>query len=375
MSIFDRRPRLRWAVPVAAGALILAGTTVGTVVASADAGLPPKTPQELLVALQSPNATAVSGTVVATADLGLPTLPTGMAPRADLTALVSGTHTLRVWSDGSGQARLSLLGNASETDIVRSGQDVWKWSSDAATADHYVLPQHEASMTPPALPDGVTLPSTPQEAADLALTSLDSTTTVSTTGTDKVAGRPVYELVLTPKQSDTLVDRVVVALDSETNVPLRVQVFSTQQPNPAYEVGFTDVDFATPDASVFAFSPPPGATVTEHAAPDHGKKPSDATMPADAAPPTVVGTGWSQVVVARIPADATAALAGGSTDGSAAGADQAMALLAALPTTKGSWGRGRVLAGTLFSVILTDDGRVALGAVTPETVSAALAAQ
>ena len=33
----------------------------------------------------------------------------------------------------------------------------------------------------------------------------------------------------------------------------------------------------------------------------------------------------------------------------------------------------RLLAGTLFSAILTDDGRVAVGMVGPETLSAALA--
>ena len=33
---------------------------------------------------------------------------------------------------------------------------------------------------------------------------------------------------------------------------------------------------------------------------------------------------------------------------------------------KGDWGSGRVLAGTAFSVVLTDDGRMAAGAVKPE---------
>ena len=57
-----------------------------------------------------------------------------------------------------------------------------------------------------------------------------------------------------------------------------------------------------------------------------------------------------------------------------AGPDAA-ALLESLPRVSGEWGSGRVLSGTLVSVILTDDGRVAIGAVTPETLGAALAAQ
>ena len=53
----------------------------------------------------------------------------------------------------------------------------------------------------------------------------------------------------------------------------------------------------------------------------------------------------------------------------------AAALLESLPRTSGTWGSGRVLNGTLFSAILTDDGRIAIGAVTPQTLGAALAAQ
>ncbi|MBM0236720.1 hypothetical protein JNW88_05375 [Micromonospora sp. ATA32] len=32
----------------------------------------------------------------------------------------------------------------------------------------------------------------------------------------------------------------------------------------------------------------------------------------------------------------------------------------------GDWGSGRLLTGKLFSVLLTDDGRLLAGAVTPE---------
>ena len=106
--------------------------------------------------------------------------------------------------------------------------------------------------------------------------------------------------------------------------------------------------------------------------------PSDNPVGADT--PTIVGTGWSQVMIATVPEGATAGSADGPTGGdaadatSAAGAD-ALALLEALPRTSGSWGSGRVLNGTLFSAILTDDGQMAIGAVTPETLGAALAAQ
>ncbi|MET8374015.1 hypothetical protein ABZU42_30415, partial [Micromonospora profundi] len=41
-------------------------------------------------------------------------------------------------------------------------------------------------------------------------------------------------------------------------------------------------------------------------------------------------------------------------------------LLGGLTAVSGDWGSGRLLTSKLFSVLLTDDGRVLAGAVTPE---------
>ena len=41
-------------------------------------------------------------------------------------------------------------------------------------------------------------------------------------------------------------------------------------------------------------------------------------------------------------------------------------LLGGLPAVSGDWGSGRLFTSKLFSVLLTDDGRVLAGAVTPE---------
>ncbi|MPN50173.1 hypothetical protein SDC9_197799 [bioreactor metagenome] len=51
---------------------------------------------------------------------------------------------------------------------------------------------------------------------------------------------------------------------------------------------------------------------------------------------------------------------------------QAQQMLDALPKVSGSWGSGRLLQGTLFSAVLTDDGRVAVGAVPADQLYAAL---
>ena len=77
--------------------------------------------------------------------------------------------------------------------------------------------------------------------------------------------------------------------------------------------------------------------------------------------PKVVGTGWSSVVVAELPTDATS------------GSGQLTTMLKVLPEVSGTWGSGHLLRGTLFSALLTTDGRVAVGAVAPEALYVALA--
>jgi outer membrane lipoprotein-sorting protein len=272
-----------------------------------------------------------------------------------------------------------MIGTSEETDIVRNGRDVWVWASDGDTVDHYVLPERDATQEADLVDRLPELPSTPQKAATLVLQALDESTEVTTSGAARIAGRDAYELVLTPRQSGTLVDRVVIGMDAEMRIPLRVQVFSTELPGPAYEIGFTSVDFATPDPALFDFTPPTGATVTEHAADDMQALPEgDVAKTGEAIAPTVVGSWWSQVVIVELPAglstDATASGQEPDGESSMAGPD-AVALLESLPRVSGEWGSGRVLSGTLVSAILTDDGRVAIGAVPPEALGAALAAQ
>jgi hypothetical protein len=219
------------------------------------------------------------------------------------------------------------------------------------------------------------LPKTPDEAARQALAAIDPTTEVTTAGTAVVAGRQAYELVLDPRSTATRVAQVRIAVDADTHIPLRVQVYSTKLANPALEVGFTSVDFATPDARQFAFTPPPGTTVTEGGDTKGGKvtvpNPAKPTSPSDSAvpEPKAVGTGWERVLVATLPD-----LGASSPQGQSGQPGELQGVLSAIPEVSGAWGKGRVIDGTLFSAVLTDDGRVAVGAVPPDALFAALSA-
>ena len=57
---------------------------------------------------------------------------------------------------------------------------------------------------------------------------------------------------------------------------------------------------------------------------------------------------------------------GDAGKGSAEGGQQLEAVTGALPKVSGTWGSGRLLQSALFSALLTDDGRVLVGAVAPE---------
>jgi len=157
-----------------------------------------------------------------------------------------------------------------------------------------------------------------------------------------------------------------VAIDGTTSIPLRVEVFADNRA--VFDVGFSSVDFARPDSPQFAFNPPPGVKVTrvpaeKPAAHRPTAKPGTPAAKAQRRPtgtqPTIVGTGWTAVVISKLPA--------GQTTG------QLGSVLRSLPKAPpGSWGSGRVFAGTAFSAVITDDGRVAIGAVRPEKLYSAL---
>ncbi|HET9631807.1 MAG TPA: hypothetical protein VFP73_05380 [Terrabacter sp.] len=408
MSIFTEHPAARWGLPVAAVGVIGVVALTLNQTASADSGLPPRTAQQLLADVRSADVSSLSGTVVQTSDLGLPSLAglTGGGPAgggsggagglagaggSSLTSLLSGTHTWRIWVDGPTRQRLALVGTSGESDVIRNGSDLWLWSSTDKTAVHHTVPADQRGprqgTTVPGRPSGglpTGVPSTPDQAASAALAAMGRDTAVTTSGAASVAGRSAYELVLTPKDTATRVASVRIAIDAEKHVPLRVQVYSTKLSNPAFEVGFTAVDFSAPEARQFAFTPPAGTTVTQsdQATPKGapGTNPAPSKQQADAAAKAagatrVVGSGWSTVLVTRMPAGATSGTTSGSGAGTDATARQLATVLKALPATSGSWGSGHVLEGTLFSAVVTDDGRVAVGAVAPESLYAALAAK
>lgn len=386
MSVFRSRPALRWLVPSAAAVIVIGGgAAAGTIVASADPSLPDRSAAQLLVDIQNAKVDGLSGTIVESADLGLPAIAglaggaglggagkpggtsgagsTGSSQLGNLATLLAGSNTARVWYAGETKMRLALLGTQGETDMIRNGNDVWLWNSKQKSANHLTLPADGKPGHPGPIAGQV--PKTPQEAADAALAAIDPTTTVTTTGAAKVAGRDAYELVLSPKDGSSLIGQVRLAIDAEHHVPLRVDVYAKNATTPAVRVAFQQISFAVPDAEQFKFNPPPGTKVdqgtTEGLAKEHQAQAQKAEAQAKEQAPQVVGDGWTTIFTAKLP--------------KATGSDsqQLDTVLTMLPKVSGSWGSGHEFAGTLFTVLVTDDGRVFAGAVTPQKLYEAAA--
>lgn len=354
---------LRLLVPLAVVAVVAGGVAFATASRSDSAtpDLPAVTAQQLLTEVGQAKVPGLSGTVVSTSRLGLPSLPSlGSGGGVSLTDLVSGSHTVRVWLKGEDQSRLALTGQLAESDAIHNGRDVWLYSSDQNSVAHYRLA--EPAVPPPAPPNGVT----PQALASRLLAAISPSTTVTVERNLRVAGRDAYQLRLRPKAPESLIDSAVLAVDGQTKVPLRVQMLAKGRQDPAFEVGFTQVQFRAPSDDVFQFTPPPGAKVTEKQLPtgeQHGN--GQPQVPAPSQSPRVLGDSWTSVLVV----DGVDLGSGGS------GSDARVLreLLGAATPVQGTFGQGRMLRTTLLTVLLTDNGRLYAGAVTPQALEAAAA--
>jgi outer membrane lipoprotein-sorting protein len=268
--------------------------------------------------------------------LGLPAIP-------GVPQLVNGTEQARVWSDGAGKGRVALPSDQGEKTLVSDGTTAWSYdSADRTATKRPVTPgEHRPQAADPT-----------RAAAD-AIARLRTTSTVTVDGTAEVAGRPAYELVLAPKPTErTLLREVRIAVDADKRIPLRLTVLATGSSDPAFEVGFTDITFGPQDPSLFTFTPPPGTTVKEAPPEERGGNQGGTR-------PTVVGDGWDAVVIAKRPTQGQAPQ--GAPDLSRIGTP-----------VSGSWGSGRLITTAVGSAILTDDGRVAAGAVPEQVLTEAL---
>ncbi|GHE12247.1 LolA family protein [Streptomyces alanosinicus] len=369
-----RRKAARYAVPVAV--VGVAAATIGLVpalAASGDPDLPKITAQQLIEKIAKSDVQQLSGTVKINTDLGLPdlgglgsSLASGAAkgsgdgssadPKSQLTSLVSGTHTLRVAADGPQKQKLSLLESGSEYSLIHNGKDVWGY--DSKSNEVYHATSADSGKDHRAEP-----PATPKDFADQALKSVDDTTSVTVDGTEQVAGRDAYKLLIKPRQSGTTVGAISIAVDAKTGMPLKFTLTPKSGGAAVLDVGFTQVSFARPSGATFAFTPPKGAKVTEDkqdsAARKHTESREGFAQGMNGA--KVLGKGWTSV--ATFDTGAKGGLPTGSKSSDVGG------FLGSLgDKVSGKFGKGTVFSTRLVNALITDDGKVYAGAVTKDAL-------
>jgi outer membrane lipoprotein-sorting protein len=328
---------------VAAGIVTAGVVGLGLLAAPGGAGaqpqLPPVAPEDLVSSvLAAADPGPFDGTVTLENNLGLPALPD--APQA-----ANGTSTANVWSGGDHKGRVQLPTDSGERTLVSDGTTHWAWNSQ------------DRSVVRGPVQNQAATPADPTAAASKAIADLRATSTVAVDGTADVAGRAAYELVLTPAPTErTLLREVRVAVDAEKRMPLRLTVLAAGSTDPALQVGFTKLNFGAQDPALFTFTPPQGATVTDEPAKDAAQARPDSTT---------VGDGWDAVRIMRRPAAPTSTTPAPTTP-------DAPDLSAIGSPVSGTWGSGRLVTSAVGSAIVTDDGRVAVGAVPEQVLTEAL---
>jgi outer membrane lipoprotein-sorting protein len=387
------RHRVRYLVPVGAAAI----TAVVVVAPQAASGaqhpkLPARTAAQLLASLEQAHLPEFSGTTVETARLGLPSLsgsslPAGISPAGQsqllqIVTLLTGSHTAQLAYGGPERQRAAIfLSDLSETDVVHNGTNLWTYSSESNSVSHNVLGRDSKDNAP--MP---TAPVDPTHAAEQALAKIDPSTKVTVDRTAQVAGRPAYQLDLVPRDTRSLIGSVRIALDSATSMPLRVEIWSRKDTKqPAFSVGFTSISMKPPSAGTFDFTKPPSAT--EQSSPLSGMGGPATVGPTGAArvgpalgtatsrtkrfANRVLGKDWTSVFVGTLPAPVAA---------TKLPAPRPNRPGAKRPVTQGPAGNnltglldqlatkvpeGHVITTSLLTILVTNDNRVLIGAVSP----------
>ncbi|MEL0319646.1 MAG: hypothetical protein VXA46_02825 [Aquiluna sp.] len=378
----------RWMPAVVTPAVIAAISLVPLQANAVD--LPDMSAEELMVMMMDAQPTEFSGTILKTSNLGLPALELSsmvseedaermrekmpeefadFAPEVieqnlltEAMELVTGEHRVRVYVGETGM-RAQILDMMAQRDLIVSGNTVWTYDSREQVAMYAELDEEklaegkieaEAEISAYIAEIGLDL-TDPQAVAEYLMSQVGDSSEV-TVGTDHYhAGRTAYQLIVTPNSEVSLVDSIVVSVDSETGMPLALSVYSTEQAEPAMEVGYESISFGDQDESMFSFTPPAGTQVVDLNELEAQKEKVDLEMWMDMEEmesleekpePVMIGEGWDTIVL--MPA------------GDKALAEMGGELIQSLMTPVAG---GMLFSTPLMNVFMTDSGDVYAGAV------------
>lgn len=357
------------ALSVAAAGTVLGLGGLAVIAVPAGAGeAPPELPaisaEKLVASALRADVPAFQGKVEVANNLGLPPLPTqgGMPPLE--------FDSATVYSDGDGDGRIAVHDGADEFTAVRDGNTVWTYDSAENTATKAALPEtgHDAES----MPAPATTMANPAKAASALLAKASKTSEIAVDGTATVADRPAYQLMLTPKPAEkTLLREIRVTIDSQTRMPLGMSVMVNGTTEPALRVGFTEIEFGPQPDNLFSFTPPEGAEVVTHEpsraegerAAEHARK-----MAGDSF--RTVGEGWDTVLVGDLGQNLRELA--DSARNAPEGMNPRQLLERFGEKVSGPFGTGYLIGFNGGNALITDDGRVAAGAVPQQVLVQAL---
>ncbi len=176
----------------------------------------------------------------------------------------------RLWWSDDGRARLELQASTgTDAQIVVDGpaHRWWIYYGAGNTVYRGTLPAHrrggqaEKAWRIPTI-------ARIQRAIDAVRRQAD----VSGAQPGTVAGRPAYEVRLSPKRDGGLLGAAKLAWDAATGAPLKVGVYARGKGAPVLQLEATDVKFGPVASDAFDAAPPKGAKVVTVAAPAGGER-------------------------------------------------------------------------------------------------------
>jgi outer membrane lipoprotein-sorting protein len=292
VNILRRMPLSRLLI---ACALAIALAAVATAVASSLGSGPTPPPQPLANAvhdaLAAPPVAGVSARIQLTDHLvegaSLASQSGNGGPDAASSPLLTGASG-RLWISAAGKIRVELQSESGDTQVIYDGQTLSLYDASSNTLYRMQLPQGSGESTSP--PTGAAEHKIPSvEAIQNTITRLMGHVTLSGANPTNIAGQPAYSVRISPSHDGGLVAGAELAWDAARGVPLKLALYATSSSSPVLELAATDISYEAIPDSVFAFSPPPGATIHDISAP--GKGGSDRRDPSDPATGETDGTG------------------------------------------------------------------------------------
>lgn len=338
--------KVLYLVPAAIAAISVSVAIIAPEIANAATPkLPAVTPTQLLTWVQQDKPVPLSGTVRGTTSFPIPSVSalSGSNPASALSGSFS--ESANIWSNANGSLRIQQTGNSSEKDLYVNDGVAWLWNSKTQTATKETLPAPQTTTQMKSQS-----PLTPAQVANELITMLGQYSTIGVSGNSVVAGRPVYTLSIVPNASDSLIGSIAISIDSQTHVPDQVQIFPRGSASPAASLGFDTLSFATPNQSIFNFTPPVGSKVV---IPSSGSTSTNSTQSAtSSSSPSgntkVVGKGFDSVLISSGNASITKSIGG---------------IEKALPTISTSVGTAHIYVTPIFEALILPDGTIVAGAV------------